>query len=60
MVEHVTRKLAIFTGIFENDAGRDRDRRKQLAEAMRQFGFFAFDRAALRDLIAWLTRCWLH
>ena len=55
IVQYVARQIAITPDIFDNDASRDRERRKQLAEAMRQFGFLGFDRAALRDLTGWLT-----
>ena len=55
IVQYVARQLAFTPDVFDNDASRDRERRKQLAQAMRQFGFLGFDRAALRDLIAWLT-----
>ena len=55
IVGYVARQLGIAPGVFDNRPERDRERRKHLAEAMRRFGYRPFDRAALKDLIGWLT-----
>ena len=55
IVGYVARQLGIAPGVFDNNPERDRERRKHLAEAMRRFGYRPFDRAALKDLIGWLT-----
>ena len=55
IVGYVARQLGIAPGVFDNSPERDRERRKHLAEAMRRFGYRPFDRAALKDLIGWLT-----
>ena len=55
VVGYVARQLGIAPGVFDNSPERDKERRKHLAEAMRRFGYRPFDRAALKDLIGWLT-----
>ena len=52
---YVARQLGVAGAIFDNGAGRDKERRKHLAEIMRRFGYRPFDRGALKQLIGWLT-----
>ena len=55
MLGYVARQLGVAGAIFDNGAGRDKERRKHLAEIMRRFGYRPFDRGALKQLIGWLT-----
>jgi hypothetical protein len=55
MLGYVARQLGAAGAIFDNGAGRDKERRKHLAEIMRRFGYRPFDRSALKQMIGWLT-----
>lgn len=55
IVGYVARQSGIAPGVFDNSPDRDKERRKHLAEATRRFGYRAFDRAVLKDLMGWLT-----
>lgn len=55
MLGYVARQLGLASAAFDNGAPRDKERRKHLAEIMRGFGYRAFDRGALRQMIGWLT-----
>src|SRR5271163_2983526 len=54
IVGYVARQSGIAPGVFDNSPDRDKERRKHLAEATRRFGYRAFDRAVLKDLMGWL------
>ena len=55
IIGYVARQLGMAPNVFDNSSERDKERRKQLAEVMRRFGYRPFDRASLKDLIGWLT-----
>jgi len=55
IIGYVARQLGMAPNVFDNSSKRDKERRKQLAEVMRRFGYRPFNRASLKDLIGWLT-----